>query len=170
MPRIKIRQLEERVATAGLHMGGTTTRRKLQPGEVVEIAEDFIDEKSGLKLFETLFNTGKVEITIEPVTRPLDYDTAIEARLCSPTVRSRGPDQDREISQATADVADRLAKQSEAPPAKVESPAADTPPETHTAAPETVAAADPPPTARNRRAARRAAAQAVNDGAKVSTG
>lgn len=145
MPRIKIKQLEDRVATSGLHLGGGPGRRKLHPGEVIEIPEG--------ELFDTLWATGKLELTMDPVTRPLDFSDYREGQLTSPTFKSRGPDEDREINEAWARVRARMAEQSEVPP-EAESPAADEQPD--------AGPVDPPPKATNRRAARRAARKAAH--------
>ncbi len=134
MPRIKIKQLEERVATVGLFFGGSRVRRKLCPGEVVEIPEG--------KFLTDLMATGKLELTMDPVSRPLDYATEREAQITSPTFKARGPAEQIEIDAAKDAVAARLVEQvSDAQP-EAESPAEDLKP-TRT-----------PP--QNRRAARRA--------------
>ena len=99
MPRIKIKQLDERIATAGIHMGGGPERRKLEPGEIVEISGD---------LYDAIWNTGKVELTNDPATRPLDYASYVEARLCSPGFRSRGLDEEDASEKARAEVTARL--------------------------------------------------------------
>ena len=98
MARIKIKQLDTRIATSGLHMGKARPpkfRRKLQPGEVLELHDE-----NDKELLELLWRTGLVEITLDPATRPLDYATYTEARLCSPTFRSRGPDEDADAEKA----------------------------------------------------------------------
>lgn len=146
MPRIKIKQLDDRVATSGLHLGGGLERRKLQPGEIVEIPEG--------ELFDTLWETGKVELTMDEVTRPLDYANYREAVLNSPTFRSRGPDEDREVAEARAAVEARMEQTSEVQ-SETESPADDTPPQVQ----------EPP---KNRRAARRAAVQAARNEQEVT--
>ena len=65
----------------------------MQPGEVLEL-----DDSS--ELLQMLWNTGLVEITLDPPTRPLDYENYNVARMCSPTFRSRGPDEDRDAELA----------------------------------------------------------------------
>lgn len=137
--RIKIKQLEERVSTSGLHMGGDERRRKLEPGEIVEIPEDM--EHMGLNLCDILFNTGKVEITREPINRPLDYESYRQARLCSPTFKPRGPDEEIEVENALAQVASLLTGLEEVAPEATGSPATERQP----------AAAPPPPSAPQRR-------------------
>lgn len=143
MPRVKIKQLEDRIATAGLHFGGPRERRKLHPGEVVEIPEG--------ELFDIMWATGKLEMTPDPATRPLDYATPREAQITAPTYKSRGPDEDAEIEAALDAVAARLAEESDVQP-KTESPAKDSKPK-----------AKKPPV--NRRAARRAR---INDGQEAT--
>lgn len=98
--RVRIRQLEERVATAGLHFGLGPKARKLEPGEVVDIPEG--------ELFDQLWETGKLELTRDPVTRPLEYDNEREAKLCSPTFTPRGPDEEIAAEKARANVEARL--------------------------------------------------------------
>lgn len=142
MPRIKIKQLDTRVATSGMHFGGPPERRKLFPGEVVDLPEG--------ELLEALFATGKIELTLDPVTRPLDYKNVREAKLTAPTFKSRGPDEDHEIAKAFADVAERL-KAGEEQPVEVES-----------------SPAEEQKKPRNRRAARRAAAQGAASGQEAT--
>lgn len=155
MPRVKIKQLDERTATAGLHMGGGPERRKLHPGEIIEIPEG--------ELFDTLWATGKLELTMDPVTRPLDFLNAREAAITSPTFKSRGPDEDREIEKAWADIEARMSESSKVQP-QAESPADDSPPEpTVESGP-----AEPPAKPRNRRAARRAKAKAAQHGQEAT--
>ena len=164
MPRVKIKQMDERVATNGLHMGGGQERRKLQPGEVIDISEDFVE--AGKPLLDMLWKTGKLEMTLDPVTRPLDYESYREATLCSPTFKPRDPSEEAEMLNARAAVAARLESVSEAP-ITTDSPADDV----LDTEPEPVAA-EPPPTpqrARNRRAERRAALQAAQRGAALSS-
>ncbi len=119
MPRIKIKQLEERIATAGLHFGLGPEARKLAPGEVVEIPEG--------ELFDILWATGKIEITMEPATRPLKYKDYREAQLTAPNYKSRGPHEDVEIAKAHDAVALRMSEAAE-PVEEPEPPAADTKP------------------------------------------
>ena len=117
MPRVKIKQLDDKVATAGLHFGGPRERRKLHPGEVVEIPEG--------ELLDQLWATGKLEMTLDPVTRPLDYATPREAQITAPTYKSRGPHEDAEIAAAHEAVALRLSEAQSND--TTESPAADEP-------------------------------------------
>lgn len=103
MARIKIKQMDDRVATSGIHLGGTAARRKLEPGEVLE----FLDESD--PLFVALAASEKTELTMDAVTRPLDYPNYAVARYCSPTFRSRGPDEDIEVNAAKETVAQMMA-------------------------------------------------------------
>ena len=188
MPNIKIKQMDDRIATAGIHLGGTAARRKIEPGEVLAFAEDD-------PLFIALNDLKLTELTMEPATRPLDYPNYRIARLCSPTFRSRGPDEDIEVDKANALVADLMASgepiqvdadpftgTAENPSTSLDSgpvnretmplappapgpvdtaPADDTAP---SAKPESPAALEPAPETEapaNPRAARRAAAEAV---------
>lgn len=111
MPRIKIKQLDERVSTSGVSLGGGPERRKMHPGEVVDIPDEFEAGKydRGMGLFDLIWATGKVELTHDPVTRPIDFDNEREAKLTSPTFVSRGPDDDHAIAEAKRMVAERLA-------------------------------------------------------------
>lgn len=106
MANVKIRQLGEHVSTIGLHMGGGPERRKLEPGEVVSIPEDFFEKDD--VLLDALMASGHLELTADEVTRPLDYADYREARLCSPTFKSRGPDESEESAQARESVSERL--------------------------------------------------------------
>ena len=120
MPKIRIKQLNERVATAGLHMGeaeGEAFRRKLEPGEVVDVPED-IEIVSNrwddpICLFDMLYDTGLVDVLPDkvPVTRPLDYLNYREGMLCSPTFSSLSPSDAAEREQAMQRVEQRLAKE-----------------------------------------------------------
>ena len=150
MARLKIKQLDERVATSGVHLGGGPERRKLHPGEVIDIPEDFEDgQHAGKSLFEAVWETGKVELTHDPVTRPIDFRDEREGKLTAPTFRSRGPDDDRAIAEAKSAVAERLAA---------------------TERPSETAPADPPPEpeAKNRRAQKRIAARKRSDGQEAA--
>lgn len=137
MARIRIKQMEERVATRGLHMGDLGTpevpnvRRKLEPGEVVEIPDKMtVPNDSRTKLIDLLFNTGKIDLLPDstPITRPLDYASYREATLCSPSFRPNGESEEREMLRVRAEVEARLDNQSS--PVEVETetePADDTP-------------------------------------------
>ena len=146
-------------------MGGGPERRKLQPGEVIDISEDFL-LPDGKPLLEVLWGTGKLEITLDPVTRPLDYESYREAQLCSPTFKPRDPSEETEMHAARAEVEARLLDEpvSEAP-VTADSPADDV----LDTEPEPVAEAPPQRPARNRRAERRAALQAAQRGAAISS-
>lgn len=154
MPRVTIKHMDNLVATRGLHLGGPRTRRKLFPGEVVEIPEDFME--AGRPLIDILWETGKLEISLDPVNRPLEYENERIAQLTAPTFKPRGPDEVRQVEQAFAQVEASLSVEDTEPvslhddePATVEPP---TPPiEEPAAAPPEV------PPVRNPRAERRAA-------------
>jgi len=152
MPIVKIKQLDDRVSTMGLHMGGGHERRKLEPGEVVEIPDDLVEK--GVGIMEVLWGTGHLEITRESVTRPLDYAGPREAALCSPTFKSTGPSDDADRDTALAAVGKRLdAAQAE------KTPSMSTVIETEKGVREA-----PTASASNRRAERRAATKATQSG------
>ena len=138
MPRIKIKQLDDRVATSGVHFGGPVERRKLHPGEVVEMPEG--------DLLTGIMATGRVEMTLDPANRPLDFASEREAKITAPTFRPRDELEAAEVEKAREAVASRMAESSEAPP-MVDSPAEDRQP------------APAKKKTGNRRAARRAAVQ-----------
>jgi hypothetical protein len=150
--RVRIRQLDERVATQGLHFGRGPSARKIEPGEVVDIPEG--------ELFEILWATGKLELTRDPVTRPIEFANEREARLCSPTFTPRGPDEEVEQQRALDTVSARIAETEVASEAETanDSPATETPHVAEREPPEV-----PEATAHNRRAARRAAANRVQE-------
>ena len=102
MPNIKIKQLDEKIATSGMHFGMGDATRKLEPGEVVDLPEG--------ELFDLIWATGKVDLTADPVTRPLTYKDYVEATLCSPSYRVRGDDDLVQSEKARAAVAARLAE------------------------------------------------------------
>lgn len=166
MSLIKIRQLDERVATSGLFMGGDKRRRKLEPGEIVDIPNDLIE--GGTNLMQDLWDTGTIDILPDSaiVTRPLDYASIREAKLCSPTYKSTDADDIADRNKALAAVEARLFETSESPPEPFEPP--DGSPEVDEPEPEPppLAADIPPPTGRVRR---RAAAQANQHGAETTT-
>lgn len=114
--RVKIKQMGETFACAGLHFGGGVInsgpdamrgdkncllRRRLEPTEVLEMDEDD-------PLFEPMWDSGLVEITREMPTRPLDYATPREAELCAPSFISHGPADDADVIAAKHDVERRL--------------------------------------------------------------
>jgi len=109
--KIRVKQLGERTATAGLHMGGGLKRRKLEPGEVIDIPDDFKNPEDARPLVDILLDTGMVEITRDQATRPLEYSNSRDAKLCSPTFRPRGPDEERERDAALARSQKALAEQ-----------------------------------------------------------
>jgi hypothetical protein len=143
-------------------MGGGPERRKLQPGEIIDIPEEFeAGMYDGMGLFDAMWSTGKVEMTPDAATRPIDYLDPREAKLNSPTFKPRGPDEELQVDKARAAVAARMDEQSDA-----HSPAADS-------QPEPVAVSSPTeevtPPVTNRRAQRRAAMKGgVESGSEVS--
>lgn len=147
MPRIKIKSMDEKVATMGLHFGGLPEQRKLQPTEVIEFDEDD-------PLFKAMMDSGKCELTMAPVTRPLIYPDAQLAKFCSPTFKASGPNEQVQVDAAKATIADLL---SHTPPA-----APDPEPEPVQESPAAEPEAQSEPSV-NPRAARRAAAEAANE-------
>lgn len=107
MARVRIKQLGDRVATTGLHLGGGPERRKLEPGEVIDIPEDFYlpDNRS---LLDVVWETGKVELTRDEPTRPLDYANYKEGRFCGPNFKPRDAAEEREMDIARQSVRERL--------------------------------------------------------------
>ncbi len=126
MSLIRIKQLNERTATAGLHMGRVELpkfRRKLEPGEIVEIPDDMKTD-NGENLLEGLYETGLIDMvpdTYSP-TRPLDYEDAREAKICSPTYRPQGKNEIAEAEKVRANVLARLEEQLSKSPPKADSP------------------------------------------------
>lgn len=160
MPRLRIKQLDDRIATAGLFMGGDRRRRKLQPGEIIDVPEDFEPGMyNDMGLFDAMWETGKVEMTPDAATRPIDFLDVREAKLTSPTFKPRGSDEVLQVDKARAAVAARMDELSDA-----RSPAADD-------QPEPVAASSPAvkktPPVTNRRAQRRAAMKGAASDAEV---
>lgn len=153
MPNIKIKQMDDRIATQGVHFGGDRRRRKLEPGEVVTVDEG--------EFFNSLWNTGKIELTMEPATRPLDYQNEDEARYCSPSFKPRDPSDERDSELARTAVAERMAQLATEAEAEKPKPAA----KAEAAPPAKKAAKKKAATSSNRRAERRAAAKANQDGA-----
>lgn len=130
MSLIKIKQLNERVATAGLHMGKAKEpmfRRKLEPGEIVEIPDDMVMD-NGENLLQGLYETGMIDMVPETYspTRPLDYDDARTAKICSPTYRPQGLNEIAEADSVRAKVLAQLEEQSTSSP-EANSPDKDTP-------------------------------------------
>lgn len=159
MTCLKIKQLDHRIGCAGIHLGGDVRRRKLEPGEIVEIPDDLMANAQE-KMFDVLYRTGRVEITMDAPNRPLDFLSEREATLTSSNFKSRGPHEDLEREQALAAVSARMAESNSV------SVQADSPAEiTQSPTPEPEQAK--PPTARNRRAQRRATAAGANTGAGV---
>lgn len=163
MPNVKIKQLEDRISTQGVHLGGTNIRRKLEPGEVVCLEGD---------LFELIYRTDKVEITNDPVTRPLDYESYDEARFCSPNFKPRDNAEKEEAIIAREAVQQRLDEMvvDDTSLAGVEAPASEKPKATKpTKAPPVKKAAAKDEKPQGARARRRAKREKSNDGEKVST-
>ena len=137
--------MDDRIATQGVHFGGGRRRRKLEPGEVIDLPEG--------ELFDAIWATGRVELTMDDVTRPLEYATEDEAKYCSPSFKPRDPGEERDSQAARAAVAERLATEA----AERRAPAAPT-------------ADSEPPKQPSRRAGRRAAARQRQDGEQAATG
>jgi len=170
MPRVKIKQLDERVATQGVHLGGGAHRRKLEPGEVIDIPEGIFEH--GQSLFDTIWATGKLELTMDEVTRPLDYLNYREARLCGPRFKPRDANETMEMHKVRADVMARLNQtESEVPdnPESLSDDVLDIKPRAKRARPKarTKAKAARPANPRARR--RAAAKQAANLGQENTT-
>ena len=149
MARIRIKTLDERVATQGIHMGGGHERRKLQPFEVVDVPESEM-LPDGRRLIDALLDTNKVELTLDEITRPFDYESYLEARYCSPTFKPREPSEALEAERAQAAVAMRLSQQADA--------------ETSEAVEQPDVPAKPAPRKKVHRAARRRTLQADDNG------
>jgi len=174
MSRVKIKQLGTVVTTVGLHFGGGAERRKLEPGEVVEI-DDNLAFPDGTNVLDGVLAGDRAELTRDVATRPLDYVDAREAKLCSPTFRPRGPDEEIEMQRARAAVAARMESTSKAPP-MADSPAEDKKPAVKAKkstpkvkAKAKVEAEAPTGTVTNRRASRRAAVEAAQSGEANTT-
>lgn len=150
-------------------MGNTPStgpfRRKLEPGEIVEVPDDLLTD-DGQNLMDVLWKTGAIDLVPDNVapTRPLDYANRREAQYCSPNYRNTGPDDERQMNEVRAKVQARLFESSE-------SPSEDGSPEEDTPAP----IPDPPPVAarslpatkaRTRRGAR---PKAADHGAQATT-
>lgn len=101
MVRVKIKRIGTRTGTAGLHFGGPKTRRALRPNEVVELSEDFP------KLDEFL-DSDKLEITRDPVTRPLDFETEIEATYSDPQFKTIEQSTRDEVLRVREEIARKL--------------------------------------------------------------
>lgn len=173
MPHVKIKQLEERVATQGVHLGGGPERRKLVPGEVINIPED-LRLSDGRILLDTLWETGKLELTRDPVTRPIDYQNYREGRLCAPNFKPRDMAEEKEMERVRAEVAARLANIESKVPKDSVSPTDDALDSKPTRAQRKRTAMrehqrKPPKQPVNKRARRRAAIQAASSGAKTIT-
>ena len=106
MPNIRIKQMDERVATMGIHMGGPRERKKLEPGEIVHIPDDM--ELDGENLFDMLWETGKIEIHPGKPNRPLDFKSVSEAKLCAPGFRPHDDSEKELMHKAREDVRLRM--------------------------------------------------------------
>ncbi len=125
MPNVMIKQFGDHIACTGLHFGGPPERRKLLPGEVVTIPDDLTVARGGkqMPLLDILLESGQLEITRKPATRPLDYPNARLARLCSPAYKPTGVEEQREVDEAHALVEQFMQSQPSAPEDEPESPA-----------------------------------------------
>jgi hypothetical protein len=162
---IRIRQLDERVATSGLFMGGGKERRKLEPGEIVEVPDD-MNLPDGENLMQALWDGGMIDILPDTAvpTRPLDYENRREAKLCSPTCKTNGPDEIADRDKALARVEARLFNDTSASlPFDGGSPEEDVPDEVVTAP------LPAPVKTPGGRVRRRGAPQAAQHGAEATT-
>ena len=149
MPNIRIKELEGRVATAGVHFGLGPRVPKLEPGEVLALEEG--------ALLEKILATGKVELTREAATRPFEYASEAEARYCRPSYTPRDPSEEQEMLRARNEVAERLAAEREA--AAIAEPATEPASEESATATSEGGAFDEMPARRTRRRARAERAQ-----------
>lgn len=116
MAKVRIKQMDTRVATSGIHLVTNPDLkqlvRKLEPGEVVNIDDDMLcdGDPKQRTLLQVLHDTGKIELVPNtvPVTRPFKYDTPKEAELCSPSFIPREPSEARDRDQAVENVKARL--------------------------------------------------------------
>lgn len=169
MPRVKIKQLDERVATQGIHLGGGPERRKLEPGEVIEIPDDLL-LPDGTSLFDTVWATGKLELTLDPVTRPVDYGNYREGRLCAPGFKPRDATEKLEMLNVRAKIMARVDEsESEVPdnPDSLADDVLDVKPKRAKRPKRTAAKAKAPP--QNPRAERRARLRAMKLGQEAIT-
>lgn len=104
---IRIKQFDDKIATSGVFMGGDKCRRKLEPGEIVQIPTA-LEDSDGNNIVDAVMATERVEITRDKPTRPLDYADEHEARYCSPNYRWRDPSDRLAMDKARAAVAERL--------------------------------------------------------------
>lgn len=109
MPNVRIKALDGRIATSGLHFGRGPLVPKLEPGEVV-----FLEEGPE---FEALWATGKLELTRDPPTRPLKYENEHEAMYCRPSYKPKDAADAERMRLVREEVARRLAStRTSAPP------------------------------------------------------
>ena len=131
MSLIRIKQLEERIASSGVFMGRPPNykengkhRRKLEPGEIVDLPYD-LEDVSGERILQILFESGKIDV-LPPgsavPTRPLDYENAREAKLCSPTFKPLDEAETREMEKVRVKVDERLQKELSKSQPKADSP------------------------------------------------
>ena len=120
MSLIKIKQLNERVSTAGLFMGTPAEegvfRRKLEPGEIVHIPDDMMEGDE--KLMEMLYETGHVDLVPPSIlpTRLLDSPNRRFGQLCSPTFKPRDPTDQRDMEKARLKEQTQIVEQFSSPP------------------------------------------------------
>lgn len=138
MALIKIKQLEERIATSGLFMGTPEPevpgekpikfRRKLEPGEIVDVPDDLTFD-DGENLVQALFETGKIDM-LPPhftPTRPFEYENVREGKFCSPSFKPLDPDEEAAMEKARAKVQARLDEELSKSQPKADSPDSDKP-------------------------------------------
>lgn len=163
MPLVKIKQLHERVATMGLHLGGDARRRKLEPGEILDVPYEMMEGDENL--FDLLWATGTLDLVpeTEQPTRPMEYDNYREAKLCSPTFKAISSTDEREMNKARDKYAARLLES--ATPVTPDSPVAVAPKPKRKAKPKKSAVK----TAANRRSQRRQNREAAEHGEANTT-
>lgn len=117
MAIIQVKQMGERVATNGIYLGPSSNRlrRKLEPGERVDIPEDAVfDESDQRNILETVWETGLIEIAPDKAkpTRPLDYESEQEATYNAPSFRPMDESERILMEKSREEVANRLENQS----------------------------------------------------------
>ena len=170
MPCIRIKQMGDKVACGGLHMGSKPEIRKLEVGEVVDIDNILRAPNTKKKsLVDFLLETGKVELTTKAPTRPFAYLSYREGQLCSPSFKPRDDAEKEEQAVALSEVRRRL--QNPVKPSSKEAAEGTNPVKPEAVEVVNVGRDSPQDTmerSSNRRAARRAKAEAVQDGEQVS--